>query len=116
VTDTSVEAAAEAAKPTIFFDGVSSRRRQVALTLGDALVIVEEGGAPVSWAYDDIRRADSPAGVLRLASTSAPPLARLEIRDVALAAQVTARCSRLDEHCRARCRMRSRCRAARSSC
>jgi len=98
VTDTSVEAAAEAAKPTIFFDGVSSRRRQVALTLGDALVIVEEGGAPVSWAYDDIRRADSPAGVLRLASTSAPPLARLEIRDVALAAQVTARCSRLDEH------------------
>lgn len=98
MTDTSVEAAAEAAKPTIFFDGVSSRRRQVALTLGDALEIAEEGAAPVRWAYDDIRRADSPAGVLRLASISAPPLARLEIRDVALAAQVTARCTRLDEH------------------
>ncbi|MGY8711712.1 M48 family metallopeptidase [Bradyrhizobium sp. 18BD] len=98
MTDTSVEAAAEAAKPTIFFDGVSSRRRQVTLTLADALEIAEEGGAPVSWAYDDIRRADSPAGVLRLASTSAPPLARLEIRDVALAAEVTARCTRLDEH------------------
>ncbi len=36
--------------------------------------------------------------MLRLASTSAPPLARLEIRDAALAADVTARCMRLDEH------------------
>nr|WP_249806370.1 M48 family metallopeptidase [Bradyrhizobium sp. 1] len=68
------------------------------MTLADALEIVEAGVTPVRWAYDDIRRADSPAGVLRLASTSAPPLARLEIRDVALAADVTARCPRLDEH------------------
>ncbi|EJN10557.1 hypothetical protein PMI42_06126, partial [Bradyrhizobium sp. YR681] len=97
MTDTSAEAA-QSAKPTIFFDGVSSRRRQVTLTPADALEIVEEGGTPVRWAYDDIRRADSPVGVLRLSSTSAPPLARLEIRDVALAAEVAARCARLDEH------------------
>jgi Zn-dependent protease with chaperone function len=94
----STEAPAQSAKPAIFFDGVSSRRRQVALTLGDALEIAEEGGAPLRWAYADIRRADSPAGILRLASKSAPPLARLEIRDAALAADVTTRCTHLDEH------------------
>ncbi|MCK1420962.1 M48 family metallopeptidase [Bradyrhizobium sp. 180] len=91
------EVPAQSAKPAIFFDGVSSRRRQVTLTLGDALEIAEDGEAPVRWAYADIRRADSPAGVLRLASTSAPPLARLEVRDAALAADLTARCLRLDE-------------------
>ncbi|MBR0785399.1 M48 family metallopeptidase [Bradyrhizobium iriomotense] len=98
MSDVSTEAPAQPAKPTIFFDGVSSRRRQVSLTLGDALEIVEEGGTPVRWAYADIRRADSPAGLLRLACTAAAPLARLEIRDAALAAELIARCSRLDEH------------------
>ena len=85
-------------RPTVFFDGLSSRRRQVTLSLGDALEIVEEGGTPARWAYADIRRADSPAGILRLACTTAPPLARLEIRDAALDSEVTARCARLDEH------------------
>ena len=98
MSELSPESPAQSARPTIFFDGVSSRRRQVTLALGDALEIAEEGGAPVRWAYADIRRADSPAGVLRLACTSAPSLARLEIRDAALAADVTARCTRLDEH------------------
>lgn len=98
MSELSTEAPAQAVKPTIFFDGVSSRRREVMLTLGDALEIVEEGGTPVRWAYADIRRADSPSGVLRLACTSAPSLARLEIRDAALAADVIGRCMRLDEH------------------
>ena len=87
----------------IFFDGLSSRRRQVMLTLGDALEIAEPGeaqaGAVVTrWAFDDIRRADSPAGILRLTSTSAPPLARLEIRDLAFGAALIARCPGIDEH------------------
>ncbi|MDA9441350.1 metalloendopeptidase [Bradyrhizobium sp. CCBAU 51745] len=87
----------------IFFDGLSSRRRQVVLTLGDALEIgepgdVQAGPAVTRWAYDEIRRADSPAGILRLTSTSAPPLARLEIRDAALGADLVARCPRIDEH------------------
>ncbi|QDP24186.1 M48 family metallopeptidase [Bradyrhizobium cosmicum] len=98
MSELSPESPRQSARPTIFFDGVSSRRRQVTLALGDALEIAEEGVAPVRWAYADIRRADSPAGVLRLACTSAPSLARLEIRDAALAADVTARCLRLDEH------------------
>jgi Zn-dependent protease with chaperone function len=89
--------------PAIFFDGVSSRRRQVTLRLVDALEIAElsefqAGWTVTRWAYADIRRADSPAGVLRLTATSAPPLARLEIRDAAVAADVAARCPRLDEH------------------
>ncbi|MBW7973806.1 M48 family metallopeptidase [Bradyrhizobium sp. BR 10289] len=98
MTDISAEAAVPSAKITVFFDGVSSRKRQVSLVLADALEIVEEGAAPVRWAYDDIRRSDSPLGILRLASISAPPLARLEIRDTALGAEVIARCARLDEH------------------
>lgn len=97
MSDVFAEAPAQSAKPTIFFDGVSSRRRQVTLTLSDALEILEEG-APVRWAYADIRRADSPPGILRLACASAPPLARLEIRDAVLASDVTARCMRLDDH------------------
>ncbi|MGL3106605.1 M48 family metallopeptidase [Bradyrhizobium sp. BR 1432] len=98
MSELSAEAPAQSVKPTIFFDGVSSRRRQVMLSLGDVLEIAEDGEAPVRWAYADIRRADGPEGVLRLASTSAPPLARLEIRDAALAADLTARCLWLDEH------------------
>ncbi|QOZ75175.1 metalloendopeptidase [Bradyrhizobium sp. CCBAU 53351] len=98
MSDISAYAPAQSTKPTIFFDGTSSRRRQVTLTLADALEIAEEGGAPVRWSYADIRRADSPPGILRLSSITAPPLARLEIRDAALAADVTARCLRLDEH------------------
>jgi Zn-dependent protease with chaperone function len=98
VSDVSTGVPAGSLKPTIFFDGVSSRRRRVMLTLGDSLEIAEDGEAPVRWAYADIRRADGPAGVLRLACTSASPLARLEIRDAAVAADVTARCLHLDEH------------------
>ncbi|MCG2644272.1 M48 family metallopeptidase [Bradyrhizobium sp. WYCCWR 12678] len=87
----------------IFFDGLSSRRRQVTLTLGNALEIaelsdVQASSAVTHWAYDDIRRADSPAGILRLTSASAPPLARLEIRDAAFGAGLIARCPRIDEH------------------
>lgn len=90
-------------QPAIFFDGLSSRRRQVMLTLGEALKIaelsdVEAGSTVTRWAYDEIRRADSPAGILRLTATSAPSLARLEIRDAAFGADLVARCPRLDEH------------------
>ncbi|MEY9593737.1 Zn-dependent protease with chaperone function [Bradyrhizobium yuanmingense] len=98
MSDVFADTPVQSGKPTIFFDGVSSRRRQVTLILGDALDIHEEGGTLLHWPYADIRRADSPPGILRLAATSAPPLARLEIRDAALAAEVAARCTRLDEH------------------
>ena len=82
----------------VFFDGVSSRRRQVTIALSDQLTISEEGEKRTYWAYADIRRADSPAGILRLSCTSAPPLARLEVRNEGLASEIAARCARLDEN------------------
>jgi len=78
-----------------YFDGSSSRRRVIRLVFGDALGIGEDGAAPVLWTYDDIRQVDSPEGVLRVSCLSAPALARLEIRDAALSAELVSRCARL---------------------
>jgi Zn-dependent protease with chaperone function len=82
----------------IYFDGTSSRRRQVALALGDRLELRLSPDAAIEWSYDDIRRADSPSGTLRLRCLTAPALARLEIRDAALAGEFISRCTRLDEN------------------
>jgi Zn-dependent protease with chaperone function len=84
-------------RPAIFFDGMSSRRRAVGLAFADQLEISAD--EPIAaWSYGDIRRADSPSGTLRLTCLTAPPLARLEIRDAAVAAELTSRCTRLDEN------------------
>ncbi|WGS23802.1 MULTISPECIES: M48 family metallopeptidase [unclassified Bradyrhizobium] len=82
----------------IYFDGTSSKRHSVTLRLGDALELVADGAALATWAYGDIRRADSPSGLLRLSCLAAPALARLEIRDPQLAAELVARCGRLEEN------------------
>lgn len=84
--------------PAVYFDGVSSRRRTVTLRCSDRLEIEEDGQAVAAWAYADIRRADSPTGVLRLSSLTAPALARLEVRDEALAAELVSRCASIDDH------------------
>lgn len=80
----------------VFFDGASNRRRIVALKLSDALEIREDGGLLARWAFHDIRRADSPSGLLRLSCVTAPSLARLEIRDGELIAKLVARCDTLE--------------------
>src|SRR5580704_1823329 len=82
----------------IYFDGLSSRRHLVSLKFRERLELDEPDQARVAWGYDDIRRADSPAGMLRLSCLTAPALARLEIRDPALASEVIARCPRIDEN------------------
>ncbi len=82
----------------VYFDGVSSRRRTVTVRCSDRLDIDEDGQPVAAWAYADIRRADSPTGVLRLSSLTAPPLARLEVRDEALAAELVSRCASIDDH------------------
>src|SRR5687767_8779008 len=87
-----------AGEPAIYFDGMSSRRRVATLVFSDALEIGSDEGAVARWAYDDIRRADSPSGTLRLSCQTAPALARLEIRDAALATELTSRCAKLDDH------------------
>jgi Zn-dependent protease with chaperone function len=81
----------------VYFDGTSSRRRLVTLAFKDHLELREPENAKIEWSYDDIRRADSPAGVLRLTCLVAPALARLEIRDAAVAAELISRCARLDQ-------------------
>src|SRR5665213_2920890 len=87
----------------VYFDGITSRRRLVTLAFGEQLELQEPLQAQplqavVRWPYDDIRRADSPTGTLRLTCLSVSALARLEIRDPALAAELIARCPRLDEN------------------
>jgi Zn-dependent protease with chaperone function len=84
--------------PVIYFDGTSSRRHAVTLGFGGELEIEGDQGRLAAWPYADIRRADSPAGTLRLTCLAAPVLARLEIRDAAIAAELISRCSRLDEN------------------
>jgi Zn-dependent protease with chaperone function len=84
------------ANSAIYFDGTSSRRHVVTLAFNDALAINEDGHTLATWPYADIRRADGPTGMLRLTCLTAPALARLEIRDAAVAAELTARCMKLD--------------------
>jgi Zn-dependent protease with chaperone function len=84
--------------PAFFFDGSSSRRREVTLALGEHLEIGQAVDAATVWPYADIRRADAPTGTLRLTCLTAPALARLEIHDAAVAADVISRCTRLDEN------------------
>ena len=81
----------------VYFDGTSSRRRLVTIGFGDLLEISEDGQMLATWAYADVRRADGPLGLLRLSCLTAPALARLEVRDAAVAAELVSRCGRLDE-------------------
>jgi hypothetical protein len=78
--------------PGIFFDGVSAARRPVAVELGpSALQVRAPGGETLAeWAYPDLAAFAAPDGVLRLGRDKSPVLARLEIRDTALAAALRA--------------------------
>jgi Zn-dependent protease with chaperone function len=82
----------------IYFDGTSSRRRLVTLAFTDRLELHESPETVIDWSYADIRRADSPSGTLRVSCLTAPALARLEIRDAAVAAELVSHCTRLDEN------------------
>jgi len=91
-----VTAPPEAHNAAVYFDGKSSRRHPVTLSLSDRLEIGEGEQVLAAWSYPDIRRADAPVGTLRLSCVTAPDLARLEIRAADLAAALTARCTQLD--------------------
>lgn len=85
--------------PAVFFDGETNRRRIVALRFGDALEILDRDASDrsplASWPYGSVRRVDGPAGVVRLTSAAAPPLARLELRDAVQQAAILRRCPSL---------------------
>ena len=80
-----------------YFDGMSSRRRMVSLAFKDRLEINEPSEAAIVWSYADIRRVDGLSGTLRVSCLAAPALARLEIGDAAVAAELISRCAQLDE-------------------
>ena len=81
----------------VYFDGTSSRRRLVTLAFKDRLEVDEDQNTLAVWSYADIRRVDGPPGTLRLSCLTEPALARLEVRDATLAAELVPRCAQLDE-------------------
>ena len=80
----------------IFYDGTSSRRHEVRPVLEDQLEIIEGDANLATWPLSDIRRADAAAGILRLSCLTGPSLARLEIRDAAVAAALISTCPHLN--------------------
>jgi len=77
-----------AAGTGIFFDGLTSARRPVLVELAsDGLVVrdAEERDMLARWPYGELDHLAAPAGVLRLGRSGARSLARLEVRDPALA-------------------------------
>src|SRR5262245_24154631 len=72
----------------VYFDGVTSARRAVTIELTrDGVVIrdAEERDMLARWPYDRLDHLAAPEGLLRIGCTGARRLARLEVRDAALA-------------------------------
>ncbi|WP_271200036.1 M48 family metallopeptidase [Methylopila turkensis] len=82
----------------VYFDGLTSRRHEVDLVLGDMLALVGPDGRRLAiWPYADIRALASPPDLLRLTREGGPPLARLELRDAGLIDAVRRRSVRIAE-------------------
>ncbi|MFC3694046.1 M48 family metallopeptidase [Chenggangzhangella methanolivorans] len=81
----------------VFFDGLTSRRQDVHVALQDAtLEILRPDGARLDmWPLGQLRELSAPPELLRLGHDGGNALARLEIRDRALAAQIRASAPRL---------------------
>src|SRR3981189_959754 len=84
--------------PVIYFDGMASRRRAAALAFADMLEIDAGDGAATRWASRCLPPPARPPATLRVSCLTAPPLARLEIRDAAVAAELTSHCLGIDEN------------------
>src|SRR5436190_18216773 len=97
-SDAPEPAKSPAGGPATYFDGTSNARRAVTLHFADRLEIRDGAQVLAAWAYGDIRRADSPSGMLRLNCLTAAALARLEIRDAAVAADLVSRCTGIDDN------------------
>jgi Zn-dependent protease with chaperone function len=76
----------------VFYDGLAAKPRPVALRFAaDAVEILEGETVAARWAYPDIKRLPVEAARLRVRSLGAPELARLEVEDEALAAELLRR-------------------------
>lgn len=75
----------------VFFDGRTNRRQDVHVALEGALSILRADGSRLeTWPYGDLRELPAPPEMLRLTRDGGTALARLEIRDPALAAAARA--------------------------
>src|SRR6266849_6624773 len=76
----------------IFYDGLTSDRRKVAVEIGgDAVEVRAPDGAVLArWRFADISPLATSAGVLRIRLADGKAAARLEIHDQALAAALLA--------------------------
>jgi Zn-dependent protease with chaperone function len=82
----------------IFFDGMTSVRREVTVELEpQALGIrARDGTVLAEWSYDQLEKLSAPDGVLRLGKDGNSVLARLEVRDPQLAAAIDDRSLPID--------------------
>ncbi|MFL5048594.1 MAG: M48 family metalloprotease, partial [Xanthobacteraceae bacterium] len=76
--------------PGIFYDGTTSTRHQVSVELDRLGVLVRaaEGHLLARWRYGELEHLSAPDGMLRLGRLGSAVLARLEIRDLRLAAAI----------------------------
>jgi Zn-dependent protease with chaperone function len=80
----------------VYFDGQTNRKHSVVLRIADRIEIVEQDVVVAAWPFADVRRADGPpTALLRLACTSALPLARLEVEDEAAKQAIISNCPSL---------------------
>jgi Zn-dependent protease with chaperone function len=93
--------AAETAPPSgraIYFDGTCSARNDVVVEAGTAGLRIFSSDRRLldEWLYAELRRQAAPDGVLRLGRHGETLLARLEVRDAALASAIEDRAVTLD--------------------
>ena len=95
-----------------YFDGVTSKRHDVIVeTAANSLRIINDESEPYlvdEWNYADLRARSAPEGILRLGRRGEAALARLEVRDAALAAAIGERAPSLDRGGAADRRLRQR--------
>jgi len=82
----------------IYFDGVTSTRRDVVVELAPASLQISglDGHSWAQWPYDDIEELTAPDSILRLGRRGSTTLERLEIRDPAFAAEIDSRAVHVD--------------------
>jgi Zn-dependent protease with chaperone function len=97
--DTPAAGAATPSGPAIYFDGTCSARNDVVVEAGAAGLRIFSAKNRLlldEWLYAELRRQAAPDGVLRLGRHGETLLARLEIRDTALASAIEDRAVTLD--------------------
>jgi Zn-dependent protease with chaperone function len=73
-----------------YFDGVTSARHDVTVTLGTSAlqIIASDGHVLAEWSYAELESIPSPQGLLRIGRIDNLVLARLDVRDPKLAAAI----------------------------